>query len=99
MLSKMKNIFEAQKKMNDIKKGLEKVVVDHEAAQGQIKITMSGTQRVISISINESLLASDKKGRLEKELVNCINAAADKVQKVAAEQLKSVMGDLKIPGM
>ncbi|MBU1088129.1 MAG: YbaB/EbfC family nucleoid-associated protein [Candidatus Omnitrophica bacterium] len=99
MLGKLKNIFEAQKKMNDIKKGLEKVIIDHETAQGQIKITMSGTQRVIAVVINEALLVADKKERLEKELVNGINAASDKVQKVAAEQLKSVMGDLKIPGM
>ena len=97
MLGKLKNVFEAQKKMNDIKKGLEKVVVDFEL--GQIKITMSGTQRVMSVSINESLLTSDKKAKLEKDMVDCINGAANKVQKVAAEQLKSVMGDLKIPGM
>jgi nucleoid-associated protein EbfC len=99
MLNKMKNIFEAQKKMNDIKKNLEKVIVDHEACQGKIKITMNGTQRVQGIIIDQSLLQADNKAKLEKELVNCINAASDKVQKVAAEQLKSVMGDLKIPGM
>ena len=97
MLGKLKNVFEAQKKMNDIKKGLEKVIVDYE--QGQIKITMSGTQKVMAITIDESLLRADKKSSLEKNIVNCINGAADKVQKVAAEQLKSVMGDLKIPGM
>ncbi|MFH1062435.1 MAG: YbaB/EbfC family nucleoid-associated protein [Candidatus Omnitrophota bacterium] len=99
MLSKMKNIFEAQKKMNDIKRSLENVIVDHEVCPGQIKITMSGTQKVISLEIDQSFLQADKKDKLEKELVNGINAASDKVQKVAAEQLKSVMGDLKIPGM
>lgn len=99
MLDKMKNIFEAQKKMNDIKKSLEKIMVEHEIAQGKIKITMSGTQRVLSVEIDPSFLQADKKDKLEKELVNGINGAADKIQKVAAEQLKSVMGDLKIPGM
>ena len=98
MLDKLKNVFEAQKKMNEIKKGLEGICIDHEAAGGKIKISMTGTQRVVSFEIDNEFLQPDKKEKLQKELVSCVNGAADKVQRVAAEKLKSTMGDLKIPG-
>jgi DNA-binding protein YbaB len=99
MLDKLKNMFEAQKKMNDIKKGLESVIVDNEHVNGKIKVSMSGTQRIISIDIDDSLLNADKRLDLQKNLVSCINKTSEKVQKVAADQLKSVMGDMKIPGI
>jgi len=94
----MKNMFEAQKKMKAIQKGLENISVDYEGAGGKIKISMSGTQKVLSMAIDESLLSVDKRTFLEREIVNSINSASTKVQKVAAQELKSAMGDLKIPG-
>jgi len=99
MLDKLKNIFEAQKKMNEIKNGLEKVTIDHEGAGGKLKITMSGTQRLISVSIDDAMLDSQGKDVLEKEIVKCVNSASEKVQKVAAQELKNTMGDLNIPGL
>ena len=99
MLGKLKSMFEAQKKMKEIQKGLENITVDFEGAGGKIKLSMSGTQEVLSIDIDESLLSADKKQVLEREIVSSINSAASKVQKVAANELKSAMGDLKIPGL
>ena len=99
MLDKMKSMFEAQKKMKDIQKGLENISVDYEGAGGKITIRMSGTQKVISMSIDPSLLTVDNKQVLERDIVNSLNNASAKVQKVAAQELKSVMGDLKIPGL
>ena len=99
MLDKLKNMFEAQKRMNEIKKGLEEINVDYTAAEGRIKVVMSGTQRLRSVDINEDLLESNKKEMLQNALVFCINGASEKVQQAAAEKLKSSMGDLKIPGL
>jgi DNA-binding YbaB/EbfC family protein len=98
MLDKLKNVFEAQKKMAELKKNLEKIVVDFEASGGKIKVSMNGTQRVLSIAIDENFLRTAKKEVFQNELVYAVNGAADKVQKMAAQQLQSSMGDLKIPG-
>ena len=98
MLDKMKSMFEAQKKMKQIQQGLENISVDYEGAGGKVKISMSGTQKVLSMSLDESLLTADKKQLLEKEIVTSVNNASAKVQKAAAQELKSSMGDLKIPG-
>lgn len=95
----MKSMFEAQSKMKAIQKGLENISVDHEGAGGKIKIRMSGTQKVLSVSIDESLLLADNKQVIERDLISTINNASTKVQKVAAQELKSAMGDLKIPGL
>ncbi|MCP4649841.1 MAG: YbaB/EbfC family nucleoid-associated protein [PVC group bacterium] len=99
MLDKLKNMFEAQKKMNDIKKGLEKVTVEHEVMGGKIKVSMSGTQQILSVDIDDEYLSAEKKGVLQRSLVECLNGASEKVQKVAAQQLKASMGDLNIPGL
>ena len=99
MIDKLKNMFETQKKMKELQKGLENISVDFEGAGGKIKLSMSGTQKVLSMDIDESLLSADNKQMLQKEIVSSINSAASKVQKVAANELKFAMGDLKIPGL
>lgn len=98
MLDKLKAMFEAQKKMKDIQNSLEKITVDYEGATGRIKLKMNGTQKLLSVNIDESLLTSEMKQQLEKEILSSMNALQDKVQKVAQEQLKHAMGDFKIPG-
>ena len=99
MLDKLKNIYEAQKRMNQMKKDLEQVVVSNEAAGGKVAVTMNGTQKVLSVTIDPSLLVDTQKSFLEKEIVRCLNQAAEKTQRVAAEKLRENMGDLNIPGM
>lgn len=99
MLGKMKEMFEAQKKLAEMKKNLESMNVDYQTLGGNVKVVMSGTQRIMSIELDKDSLTEDNKPKLERALVDCINGAAEKVQKLAAQQLKSSMGDFKIPGM
>ncbi|MDD5729097.1 MAG: YbaB/EbfC family nucleoid-associated protein, partial [Victivallales bacterium] len=72
--------------MNEIKKNLEKISVDYATGGGKVKVCMSGTQRVLSVEIDENFLKTAKKEIIQNELVSGINAASDKVQKVAAQQ-------------
>ena len=99
MFDKLKNMFEAQKKMKELQKGLENIFVEYEGAEGKIKLRMNGTQKVLSMDIDDSLLSVHNKQILQREIVSSINSAASKVQKVAAEELKFAMGDFKIPGL
>lgn len=99
MLDKLKNMFEAQKKMKDIQKKLEDMSIEHKTASGKIKLRMNGAQRVVSIDIDEDFLIPGMKTRLETELCDCLNSASEKVQKLAAEEFKTAMGDLKLPGL
>lgn len=99
MLDKIKGILEAQKKMGEIKKGLEQIMVDYASSNNKVKVTIDGTQKVMSIDINDELLEPEKKVQLQNMLVESINAASVKVQRIASEKLKSTIGDFKIPGL
>ena len=99
MLDKLKNMFEAQKKLNEIKLEMETINVDNETANGLVKISMSGTQKLSSVDINIELLQPDKKEILQAMLLECINGAAEKVQRAASQKLKSKLGNLKMTGL
>ncbi|MCM8813488.1 MAG: YbaB/EbfC family nucleoid-associated protein [Candidatus Omnitrophica bacterium] len=99
MLDKLKDLYQAQKKMNEIKKKLEAIKIDHEVMNGKIKVEIDGTQRILSVKIDEEMLSADKKDMLQRQMVVCLNAASEKVQKIAAQQMQSAMGDLKLPGL
>ena len=99
MLGKIKELMEAQKRLQDMKRDLESLVVEHSTASGKISVTMNGTQRILDISVSKELLSPEKQDAVQKGLVECINGAADKVQREAALKLKASMGDIKIPGL
>ncbi|RKY34420.1 MAG: hypothetical protein DRP78_06580 [Candidatus Omnitrophota bacterium] len=99
MFGKMKEMLEAQKKMGTIKKALEKITMENQRHNGDVKVVMTGTQKLVSIEISEALLKPEKKELLQRVLRDCINETADKVQRSAAQQLKGEMGDLNIPGL
>ena len=89
MLDKLKGMFEAQRKMKELQNGLESVNVDFESAAGKVKVRMSGTQKVLSLEIDRSILSAENKDLLEREIIACLNSASTKVQKLAAQELKS----------
>jgi len=99
MLDKLKGILEAQKKMSEIKKGLEQIAVDYASSDNKIKLSMDGTQKVTAVEIDDELLQPAKKAQLQNLLRESINAASVKVQRIASEKLKSTIGDFKIPGL
>ncbi|MBU2064139.1 MAG: YbaB/EbfC family nucleoid-associated protein [Candidatus Omnitrophica bacterium] len=98
MLDKLKNMFEAQKKIGEIKKELEKVTIDFSSPDEKIKLKMTGTQKIIALEIAQDLLSAEKKKTLEENLVSSFNAALDKVQLAVSDKLRLKVGDLKIPG-
>ena len=99
MLDKLKGILEAQKKMTEIKKGLEQIAVDYADSNNKVKLSMDGTQKVTALDIDDELLQPGKKAQLQDLLIKSINGASAKVQRIASEKLKSTIGDFKIPGL
>ena len=98
MFDKFKELLEAQKQLGEIKKGLEGIVVEQQTLSGKVKVLMSGIQKIVSVSIDDELLTPQKRDVLERAVVDCVNGAADKVQKEAAQKMKTRMGNLNIPG-
>ncbi len=98
MLDKMKKIFELQGKISQIKKELEATTIESGRNNGQIKIIMSGEQKVLSIEIADSLIVAADKEQFKKDLVDCVNEAIKKAQNIATQKAKEITG-LNIPGL
>lgn len=87
-LKKMRDsAMEMQKKLAGIK-----ITVEHKG----VTIVMTADQKIISISGDPS--ASSGQVDLEK-VTDAVNEALKQSQKVAAEEMKPLMGGMGLPGM
>src|SRR5688572_27747081 len=75
MLDRMKQLYDMQKKAKDLQRQLENTRVEKTSADGLIKVSVNGTQRVDSLSIDASLLTPEKKTALEQAVSRVINDA------------------------
>ncbi len=82
-LKHLKNLRSQAKTMQNALAG-EKVEVE----KGGIKIVMNGNMEIISVTINENLA----KESLEGILVDCLNEAIKKTQRLMAQKMQELGG-------
>lgn len=88
-------LWDSYKLQREAKKVREKLKTIHIEAQGVgVKVTVSADMKIVSIEIAESA----PREKLGSTLVDTLNRAMDKAQVVSAEHMKSVMGELGLPG-
>jgi nucleoid-associated protein EbfC len=85
---------EAQQKMQEGKQKLGDVVVDGEAGNGMVKVSVTGNREIKTISIDNQLLAPDKREELEDLLVTALNRALKNAEQVWEEEMKDVAGGM-----
>lgn len=92
---------EVKKAMDEIKARLDTVMVDGEAGEGSIRVTMTGNRMVKSIVIADKLMAPDRKEELQELLELAVNRASDKAQNVSEAEMKAAGQGLlpNIPGL
>lgn len=95
MFDKMKELWEMKKKMDEVKRQLDSIILESE--DPMVKIGISGSQEIKSVTIKGELPGLDK-AKLEAALVENINRAIKQSQKSAAEKMSSMSG-LNIPGL
>lgn len=95
MMGKLK---EAQQKIEETKERLNTILIDGEAGNGLVKVTVTANRSVKSISIAEEL--TDKE-EIEDYLVLALNTALDKANTVSEAELAAAAKDgmPDIPGM
>lgn len=98
-LSKIKNLYELQKKARQIQKELKDIEVEASSNDGWVTVVFNGEQHLTEISISEEALSAENKRELEKDLKNTISQAISRAQAVAAEKMKDVAGGMGIPGL
>jgi len=95
MLGKAKALMELKK----IQSQLAKEVVEVEAGDGAVKVQITGEQKVKSVTLDKDRIAEVDTGRLEGWLESAFTQAIAKSQQIAAEKMRSISGNLGIPGL
>lgn len=96
MLGKMKELMEMKKQADRIKRELDSCVIESEEVSG-INVSITGSQDLKSIVIDEKHISLQNKKHLERDILRSVNAAIKKSQKEAAKKMQSAMGGM--PGM
>ena len=91
MLSKLQ---EAQQKMQESKQKLADVIVDGEAGNGTVKVSVTGNREVKTLSIDTQLLAPDRKEELEDLLITALNRALKSAEQSWEVEMKGVAGGM-----
>lgn len=99
LMGMMGKLKETQQKIEDTKKRLDTVLIDEQSADGLLKITITASRKIKSISIDDSLL--EDKEQLEDYLIVTLNKAIEKATSVNERELDAVarMDMPSIPGM
>ncbi len=96
MLDKMKQLYDMQKKAKQIQKELKETEIEAKSADGGVTVVFNGEIHILNVTIEEALLAPEKKRELEQAIKNTTAQAISKAQAIAAEKAKSMMGDMGI---
>ncbi len=95
MLDKMKELVELKRKMEEVKKELDSIVLESE--DNLVKVGISGSQEIMRVAIKVDLVSADK-AKLEASLVETVNRAIKQSQRTAAGKMSQLSG-LALPDM
>jgi len=101
MFDKAKQLYQLQKKAKEVQKELKNTEVEAKSSDGLVSVVFSADQKVRSVEIDQSLLSPERKRDLEEKMTRVISEGLSRVQAVAAEKTKGLMGEMgiNIPGM
>lgn len=85
MFDKAKQLYDLKRQADQLKKELEKEVIEVE--RNNVKVVISADMKVHSIDFDEGTSSND--------VVRAVNEAIEEIQKVAAKKMQGQMGALK----
>ncbi len=80
--------------MRKVQKQLSKLVVEVEAGDGAVVVSITGEQKVKNVTLDPEKIDFDNIGELENWLRDAFRDAINESQKEAAEKMKPFMGAL-----
>jgi DNA-binding YbaB/EbfC family protein len=95
MFDKAKMVLEAKK----LQQQLAKELIEVEAGQGAVKITVNGEQKVQRVELDDEKVDPENLRQLEKWLESAMNQAFKRSQEVAADITKPFMDKMGIGGL
>lgn len=97
MFQKLNQYKDLRKQAKDVQSALSDVTVHADAVGGKVGIVMDGNQKIMSLDIDESLLAPENKEKIEKGVKEAFESASKKLQREMMMKMKS--GDLEMPDL
>ncbi|HON80367.1 MAG TPA: YbaB/EbfC family nucleoid-associated protein [Spirochaetota bacterium] len=98
-LGDLGNVMKLQKEFKNIQKRLKKTVTEGENADGTVKVRMNGEYKLIGIDIDQGLIDSGDKKKIEKSIITAAEIAGEKIKEEAAQEMKKLTGGMNIPGL
>lgn len=95
----MQQAQKMQREMEKKQKQLESKEFEFTSNGGAIKVKMLGNKRLVSLEIDEDLIDPSEKEMLQDMLVVALNEAISKIDEEIDEEMGSMTGGLKMPGM
>ncbi|MCR4278959.1 MAG: YbaB/EbfC family nucleoid-associated protein [bacterium] len=90
MFNKLKQVKDLRSKAKELQSKLGEERVEGSAGMGKVRISMDGNHEVISVSIDENALSD--KAQLEKNVLEAVNDASKKLQRVLASKMQDLGG-------
>jgi len=90
----MKDQLKMVAKMKKLQKELSKELIEAEANDGMVVVTINGEQKIKSIKIDPEQIDLDDIETLEEAVEAAVTEAIKQSQQLAAEKMRPVMGQL-----
>lgn len=86
-----------QKQMGDVQVTLDTIEVEGAAGGGLVKIRATAKGRILSVSIDDSLIVPDDKQMLEDLVTAAFNDARAKADQAANAEMQKVQSGMQLP--
>ena len=99
MMDMMRQAREMQKKMSLVQKKVAQMEITASAGGGMVTAVVTGDLVLKQLSIDPKVVAEGDISLIEDLVLSAVNAAFKTAQAPLAEEMKTVTGGLKIPGL
>ena len=99
LMDMMRQAREMQKKMSLVQKKVAQMEITASAGGGMVTAVVTGDLVLKQLSIDPKVVAEGDISLIEDLVLSAVNAAFKKAQDTMAEEMKTVTGGLKIPGL
>lgn len=98
-LGDMGKIMKLQRELKNVQKKLKSKITKGENSDGSVAASVDGEYRLIELKLDQGLLDSADKKKLEKAIISAVNDAVEKSKEYAAGEMSKLTGGLNIPGL
>jgi len=97
MFEQLKNLASLRKQASEMKRQLESELIIGESLNGQVKISMDGSQKIKEVFIDESLLEASNQDKLQNAIKDAFSKANKELQMMMVRKMQA--GEIQMPQM